>query len=1038
MGAALDKRIQSPQKAEFHFLPRLFLLITIFVLVLSIPSSADARIPERNFGSLLQNTADIKGKVTTPSGEPIPGVRITASNSCTGETYTDKKGNYVLKGCPVCPQLQCLLNITITPYKEGYTFDPPNWWQIGGAPFTANFIGTPLAPPKSTFSVSGTVTDSSGNPIPGVVISTDVGKSATTDSQGFYKIKGLSSGSCTLIPSLDGYTFKPKHVEVLLDASSLENQNFIAIPINIPSPSLPPQSYTISGRVTDNMGQPISGVIVQTDQGPEWTTDMNGYYSIPGLPSNSYRLKAFKDGYTFTPAEYLFPYLNSDEYNKDFTGSPLTTGPVETQIPTIEPTILPPNPTEITIPPVTEGPSQTAEPNIGTGEISGFVTNSAEPLIGVDIVLLSSGNKVIQETKSLIGGDYRFTEIPEGNGYRIKVILRESFGDSWRRNIVEGDPVNNQLEEANAISDVFEVQINQITSVPFDFTVDLLKKKNFSLYPNNPIKFSKLAYLYQLAYQTDLFLQNQLNVTDWLPISAVDAYSTKTQVAETDIRQGIIFLAAQPIPTYFWTREVFWHEYFHYVMFQNRLWPTEPFQSGDEAHRGIDVENSIGSWSEGWPTFWSIVMKNYQNNNKGIDSKFLGYLDIGFINLESNYKSWETIDLHRIGFKKYYFEEYAIAGLLLDLYDPKNPSDVSNDRSSGKSYFDNIQMSLSDIWEQIGQHPINGMKDLYDRLSSHIKCSGTTDVFSSTTTQPYLKNIDGSCINQQDLDNIFIMHGFFGDRDTDESFDDNEQVGWAGKELRKAPPILENAFIKIDVNDQNGAPVEDADINLEILYEQPYFNQQHTIKLADIPDHKLYLVLPPTDETVTAKLSATYNNSAASQPFTIDNNAYWDLIAKGNGDYAVETTLSIATSLPASSPAVITPSSSSGPIFLLLLGIGGVALILVYTRRRQVQSHTGFREPSIQIQFLTGMMAGKGYQFTGERFIVGRNHTCNIVIPDRCVSRRHARFSYGNGAWYVQDLNSSRGIEVNGRKVSATRVYSGDLIKFGEVVVKFI
>jgi Tol biopolymer transport system component len=59
------------------------------------------------------------------------------------------------------------------------------------------------------YSVSGHITNSEGDPLPGVSISAGYGYSATTDTQGDYTISGLPSGTYSIIPSLKDYFFAP-------------------------------------------------------------------------------------------------------------------------------------------------------------------------------------------------------------------------------------------------------------------------------------------------------------------------------------------------------------------------------------------------------------------------------------------------------------------------------------------------------------------------------------------------------------------------------------------------------------------------------------------------------------------------------------------------------------------------------------------------------------------------------------------------------------------------------------------------------------
>jgi Tol biopolymer transport system component len=58
-------------------------------------------------------------------------------------------------------------------------------------------------------SISGHVTDSEGNPLPGVSVSAGYGFYGVTDSQGDYTLSAMLSGVFRLTPSLAGYHFSP-------------------------------------------------------------------------------------------------------------------------------------------------------------------------------------------------------------------------------------------------------------------------------------------------------------------------------------------------------------------------------------------------------------------------------------------------------------------------------------------------------------------------------------------------------------------------------------------------------------------------------------------------------------------------------------------------------------------------------------------------------------------------------------------------------------------------------------------------------------
>lgn len=63
---------------------------------------------------------------------------------------------------------------------------------------------------------------------------------------------------------------------------------------------------------------------------------------------------------------------------------------------------------------------------------------------------------------------------------------------------------------------------------------------------------------------------------------------------------------------------------------------------------------------------------------------------------------------------------------------------------------------------------------------------------------------------------------------------------------------------------------------------------------------------------------------------------------------------------------------------------------------------------------------------------LGRDKRTDIVIHDAEVSRRHARFESHEGLVYVEDLKSSNGTYLNGRRVDDTiEVRPGDEIDVG-------
>ena len=69
-------------------------------------------------------------------------------------------------------------------------------------------------------------------------------------------------------------------------------------------------------------------------------------------------------------------------------------------------------------------------------------------------------------------------------------------------------------------------------------------------------------------------------------------------------------------------------------------------------------------------------------------------------------------------------------------------------------------------------------------------------------------------------------------------------------------------------------------------------------------------------------------------------------------------------------------------------------------------------------------------------YVLGRDSLCDFPVPDKTISRRHARLEIPEGAEfiYVEDLNSHNGTQLNGSRIT-TRVEAklGDQISFGRI-----
>jgi len=71
-------------------------------------------------------------------------------------------------------------------------------------------------------------------------------------------------------------------------------------------------------------------------------------------------------------------------------------------------------------------------------------------------------------------------------------------------------------------------------------------------------------------------------------------------------------------------------------------------------------------------------------------------------------------------------------------------------------------------------------------------------------------------------------------------------------------------------------------------------------------------------------------------------------------------------------------------------------------------------------------------------YIIGRDPSCQVVLTDPYVSKKHVRLFYRDGKWYVEDLGSRNGTYINGEDIrgrGAVEVKPGTEVILGLSVI---
>lgn len=128
-----------------------------------------------------------------------------------------------------------------------------------------------------------------------------------------------------------------------------------------------------------------------------------------------------------------------------------------------------------------------------------------------------------------------------------------------------------------------------------------------------------------------------------------------------------------------------------------------------------------------------------------------------------------------------------------------------------------------------------------------------------------------------------------------------------------------------------------------------------------------------------------------------------------------------------------------GPFLIILALAAGCIAIYVYSNVQKQK-----RESEILPRSTGAKIRGEKGEFREsiipihDGFVIGRGSLSDLKFNDSSISRRHLLFRYSQGNWFVQDLGSSSGTYVNGKRVEGIKLDPGDHIAFGSNVFTFL
>ena len=77
------------------------------------------------------------------------------------------------------------------------------------------------------------------------------------------------------------------------------------------------------------------------------------------------------------------------------------------------------------------------------------------------------------------------------------------------------------------------------------------------------------------------------------------------------------------------------------------------------------------------------------------------------------------------------------------------------------------------------------------------------------------------------------------------------------------------------------------------------------------------------------------------------------------------------------------------------------------------------------------------HEISSRRLVIGRSKECDVQLSDPNASRRHAELRRDGTAFWIVDLGSTNGLEVNGKRTQRAKLSDGDRVTIGTTELVF-
>ena len=514
-----------------------------------------------------------------------------------------------------------------------------------------------------------------------------------------------------------------------------------------------------------------------------------------------------------------------------------------------------------------------------------YVPGSKYGLSRVPVTLLRGG-RVLDRTVADIDGFYAFNRVPITNSLVISVVLEYAKTTPPVFRIVyqaEGGPV------------VYAVTRPFSTVSGPDFVKDIRFADVADMGPSPPIPANRRADLGMMYYHThqawrlaDEVLGQGLDFQ--LPVDIVGYSANRTSwlgpysTGWNPGRDPHIRIKSADSPKNSLDRpdNREWHEFGHHVHADTcgNLMPGNNLpHPGDVNHRGYRNPSTTDSFVEGFAEFYSVLVAALVEHDPW-PQLYDSSATLFGKDVEINDLAWTT-------------EEFAVAGLLLDLVDPEDMRDAT--RMNGTTYADCVEMRLEELWTILE----TDWDDVVPRGPA-----ATADGYTYLSDVKHLYDIlkinrigsDHSRGRElDDLDELFIAHGFFADiQPPYRAYTGGEEPGRAADvarpDRRNYPGIPGSAIAFNAVNAETGLPLDVGTFTLDARFAPPFQHYNYSVTGRSVTSGSLPYIGPDPQYDMEAIIRAWSPGFVSAEALTVTNDFYWTQMATEPTDHFMEHT----------------------------------------------------------------------------------------------------------------------------------------------------